>query len=444
VPPDDVAAGCQAVLAAAQANGSLPSIRAIAFTAAGTVWEGVAGIPARQYRIGSITKTFTAVAILQLREAGVLDLDDTLGRHLPDAPYPESTLRDLLCHRSGVTAEPRGPWWERTPGVDWDTLTERNREPVQALPARLAHHYSNLGYALLGEVVARRRGESWYDAVRSRILQPLSLSDTTYHPELDPARGTSRDPRSGVLMQEPTHDSAAMAPAGQLWSTVGDLARWGSFIVNGRTDVLPRHVLREMHTVAAGEPQTQHHGAYGLGFRLIWRPKSTAVGHTGSMPGFLAALFTDAASGVGAAVVTNATTGLVPEEVAVALIDHVEPAIAGGDAVGEGVSAATPAGPAADLAGDWYWGNTPMSLQPTPDGFRLTSPHELRSFTAVSSNEYVGLDGYFAGERLAVVRRPDGSVSHLEVVTFILTRTPYDPDAPIPGGPPQPLVSSPD
>lgn len=436
-------AACSGVLEAADQATVLPGIVAAVFTSEGMVWQETRGKTFRQYRIGSITKTVTAVAILRLREQGALGLDDRLASHVPDAPYPDVTLKDLLAHRSGLTAEPAGPWWERSPGVSWPALAAANRSAPRVFEPQARYHYSNLGYALLGEVVARHRGMSWYDAVRADVLQPLGLYDTTYLPFQDAAPGTSRDVRTGDLMQEPALDSVAVAPAGQLWSTAADLARWGSFLVQGREGILQAAVLAEMRTVQSADPDTQHLGAYGLGLRLRWRPSSTLVGHTGSMPGFLAAVFTDASSGVGAVVLTNATTGIAPEEVAARLVEAAEPTIvapgkpqAGADVVGPEFQ---PASVSNELAGEWFWGNTLMSVEPTPEGFRLHEPHGVRTFTRLEPDVYQGIDGYYAGERLDVLRRSDGSISHLDVVSFVFTRTPYDPDAPIPGGVPAPV-----
>jgi len=89
-----------------------------------------------------------------------------------------------------------------------------------------------------------------------------------------------------------------------------------------------------------------------------------------------------------------------------------------------------------DLIGDWYWGNTAMRLEAASDGFDLISRGERRRFRAAGADRFVGVDGYYAGETLRVVRRGDGSVGHLEVVTFVFTRSPYDGEAPIPGGMP--------
>lgn len=433
---------CESLLTQLSTDCRLPGVVAAAFAPAGVAWEGRSGATFGQYRIGSLTKTFTAVAVLQLRELGRIDLADAISDHVADSPYPRATLRELLAHCSGMTAEPAGPWWERSPGVRWDHLERANRGRVGVFRPGERYHYSNLGFALLGELVARHRNLSWYDAVARHILAPLDLAETTYHPSADAAKGTSRDPRTTRLMWEPAFDSLAMAPAGQLWSTAPDLARWGAFLVNGDDAVLPHKVVVEMRTAQSADPDVQHLGAYGLGVRLRWRPHSTLVGHTGSMPGFLAAMFADSRSGAGAVILTNATTCLAPEKVAAQLVDLVEPELVAAQTV---PSAATETGssPAADLDGQWYWGHTAMQLQPTATGFFLLSGEEERAFHHLTDDGYLGLDGYFAGERLQVLRRSDGAISHLEVVTFILTRIPYDPAAPIPGGPPDEALSWP-
>ncbi|MDQ3484769.1 MAG: beta-lactamase family protein, partial [Actinomycetota bacterium] len=305
------------------------------------------------------------------------------------------------------------------------------------------YHYSNLAYGLLGELVARLEGASWWDVVESSLLRPLGLTETTYLPGAGAAVGTSRDLRNGRLMGEPAHDSGAMAPAGQLWSTVDDMAHWADFLAVGADAVLGAETLTQMRVARSADPLTQHRGAYGLGLRLRWRSESTLIGHTGSMPGFLAGLFVDPESRVGAAVLSNVTTGFDPERIVGELIDAGEPSLlepASGQpsplSHGEGVSRGDV--DADELAGDWYWGNTPARLTPTDDGFLLTAD-AARRFVRVAADRYRGQNGYFAGEELRVVRRPDATISHFEVVTFVFTRTPYDPAAPIPGGLPEPL-----
>ena len=151
-----------------------------------------------------------------------------------------------------------------------------------------AFHYSNLGFGLLGEVVARLRREGWWALVQRRLLGPLGMSRTSYHPEAPHAQGSSVDHFAGTLHEEPHQDTGAMAPAGQLWSTVADLARWLDFLATGRPDVLARETLLEMAPPSA--PATD----YGLGLRRLTDVTGRVlVGHTGSMPGFLATAFID-------------------------------------------------------------------------------------------------------------------------------------------------------
>ena len=421
----------------------VPSLVAATFRAGRVDWRWSVGDVGTQYRIGSITKTFTAVCVLQLRDEGRLDLDDPLGRHLPDAPYGDATVRRLLAHSSGMTAEPAGPWWERVAGGTWEDLAGGNRGAARVWPPGVRHHYSNLGFALLGQLVAQLRSAAWSDVVAGRLLRPLGLQSTTYAPLPGAAVGSSRDPRTGDLVREPSEDSGAMAPAGQLWSTVDDLARWGDVLVAGGDGVLAPATVTELGTVQAGDPDSQHTGGYGLGVRLRWAPDRTLVGHTGSMPGFLAALHADPVDRVGAVVLTNVTTGLDPEacvarlHAAACAHSRSEAPAPPERAVPSGARDLSSAG--AELAGEWYWGNTALTLQPTAGGFDLVDGRAVRRFAAAGQDGFVGLNGYFAGERLVVHRRPDGEVSHLEVVSFVLTRTPYDPAAPIPGVPPEPF-----
>ena len=413
-------------------RGRLPGL-VVGTTVDGRVtWRCTRGETGSSYRVASITKTFTAVAVMQLRDEGRLDLDDTLGQHLPGAPFADATLRRLLAHASGMTAEPAGPWWERIPGGSWDELVAANASAERVFRPGERYHYSNLGYALLGQLVARLRGADWWAVVSERIVQPVGLGGTTFARPRDAAVGSSRHPLSGELVREPSEDEGAMAPAGQLWSTLDDLGRWADTLVQGYPGVLDAATAVEMRTVQAGDPDTQHRGGYGLGLRLRWAENSTIVGHTGSLPGFLAGMFVDPVSRVGAVALTNATVGLDPEGLCTALISAAQPDETDQPPV------ADPSSPAADLRGPWYWGNTAMELVPTPEGFTLVMGQNRSRFRRETDDTYRGVNGYLAGERLAVHRRADGAPGHLLAATFLFTRTPYDPHTPIPGRPPEP------
>jgi len=152
-----------------QSTGRLPSVAAGLVRGGGLVWSDAVGTlsgrsdgePATtgtQYRIGSITKTFVAVEVMRLRDAGALDLSDRVDTHLPEASSSEFghvTVAQLLSHSSGLQAETSGPWWERTQGGEWSDLLA-SRPQLRFRPGA-RFHYSNVGYAVLGELVARLR-----------------------------------------------------------------------------------------------------------------------------------------------------------------------------------------------------------------------------------------------------------------------------------------------
>ncbi|HEU4567584.1 MAG TPA: serine hydrolase domain-containing protein, partial [Marmoricola sp.] len=182
----------QAVVASAQRRGRLPSLVAGVLEGGTLAWTGSAGAatgPDVQYRIGSITKTMTAVLVLQCVHDGLAGLDDPVGRFVPETGYSEATLRALLSHGSGMQSEPVGPWWERSPGVDVAALLAANDGTAAVAAPGEFFHYSNLGFALLGEAVARIRDASWWQLVQRRLLEPMQLRRTSYHPQPPHAQG---------------------------------------------------------------------------------------------------------------------------------------------------------------------------------------------------------------------------------------------------------------
>jgi CubicO group peptidase (beta-lactamase class C family) len=417
----------QAVLDAYQATRRLPTLVGGVVRDGSLVWSGTAGAGASvsdQYRIGSITKTMTAVLVLQLRDEGALALDDPLGRFVPESGYRDATLRELLSHSSGMQSEPTGPWWERTVGVDVAALLARNDGSGRVFAAGSTYHYSNLGFALLGEVVARLRGAGWYDVLRERLLDPLAMSRTTYLPEEPAARGLSVHHLRGTLTDEPSTDTAAMAPAGQLWSTVEDLARFLDFLRTGG-DVLAARTLAEMATPVVGY--------YGLGTMRQEHAGGVLVGHLGSMPGFQACALHDPDSGDGVVALTNGTTGFAGFELAERLLGDRTP-----DFLEPWVPTTTVPDWAEELLGHWHWGNSAYELRWHNERleFHDLARGALAEQFVRSGGRIVGHAGYHHGEALHVRRNPDGTINHLECATFVYTRIPYDPAAPIPGGHP--------
>ena len=415
----------QAALARAQGSGRLPSIVGGVLRAGELVWTGHAGdTPGveQQYRIGSISKTLTAVLVMQCRDDGLLTLDDPVGTHLPETGYRDATLRELLSHTSGMQAEPVGPWWERSPGVSTAELLAANDGSGRVLEPGRFFHYSNLGFALLGETVARVRGDSWWSLVQERLLRPLGMARTSYDARAPHAQGSSVDHFAGTRHDEPHEDSRAMAPAGQLWSTVGDLARWLDFLGTGHPDVLERDTLLEMArpvVPSAGAPEED----YGLGLRLLNAPGGTMAGHTGSMPGFLATAFVDQRTRDGVVALTNATTGVSTYQLALDLLAGADPAE---DPVEPWVPSTDVPDDVRELLGLWFWGNSALELRWHNQLLesRTLAPPELSDRYAVTPDRIVGVEGYHLGETLHVHRGPDGSIDHLECATFVYTRRP--------------------
>lgn len=440
--PDTTSAGLDARLAREQVSRRLPSVAAAVVAGGELVWSGMAGhagaatAPADdlQYRIGSITKAMVAVAVLRLRDEGRLTLDDPLDGHL--AGPTAATVRDLLTHTAGLRAETPGPWWERTPGDDADTLVAALDGDPDVSVGRGGFHYSNPGYALLGQLVAALRGRPWEEVLVEEVLRPLGMHRTSRGPQPPAATGMAVHPWAPLVLPEPAHDAGAMAPAGQLWSTVGDLARFASFLAAGQPGVLARETLQEMARPVAvddrpGLPWTV---AHGLGLQVWNLGGRRLVGHGGSMPGFTAVVRIDPACGDGVVVACNATHGFGPE-----LPDDLLAMLPAG-------SPAAPWEPTAldpallTLLGVWYWGTQPLVLRAvTADELHLdplAGGGRASRFRRDPDGGWRGQDAYYRGERLAVRHGADGAVSHLDVGGFVLTRRPYDPPEVIPGGVP--------
>jgi len=432
------------LLATEQANGRLPSVVGGVVRDGELVWHGaVSGLdgftagPDVQYRIGSITKTLVAVVVLQLRDEGRLGLNDRLDAHLPGVGYGDRTIRDLLAHASGMHSEPAGEWWERTPGGSFDDLAASLSEDDAPFEAGATFHYTNVAYGLLGEVVARLTGRSWWEQVRQRVLAPLGMRRTSYLPEGEHATGWSIDHFAGTLTPEPAHDAGAMAPAGQVWSTVEDLGRYVAFLAAGHADVLPWSTLAEMATPQSGARASRLGSAHGLGFQLLRGGSGLVHGHTGSMPGFLAGVFADPVRRTGAVALANATVGLRADGLPLDLLATLED-VEGTLPVPWRPVQDVPA-VVRDVLGIWYWGNTANAFG--WDGrrvrvSRIARGTEVHAFVPSGPDTLLGTSGYHHGETLQVVRGADDEVSHLLCETFVYTRTPYDPAVPVPGGHP--------
>jgi CubicO group peptidase (beta-lactamase class C family) len=274
------------------------------------------------YRIASITKTFTGTAIMQLRDAGRLDLDDPAVTYLPElrsavspfAPIEAVTIRRMLSHESGLAAEPPGTDWSVPVYQGAPELTlARPGEIVLKVPPSLQHKYSDLAYQLLGEIVTRVSGLPYHRYLRESVLDPLGMSETAFEP-LPDRRATGYGWRA---LSDELAPAPAMSPVwaeGGLWSCTEDLARWISFQLCAYREpsvdspVLAAASLREMH-----KPRYLADDGWSRAWGISWcgdrRDDVTWIQHSGGLPGFTSTVCFAPREQVGAIVLLNGTSG---------------------------------------------------------------------------------------------------------------------------------------
>lgn len=430
-----------------QADQRLPSIAAAVVRGGETVWaggagtvdghpEGIAATALTQYRIGSITKSMVAVAVLRLAEQGLIDLTDPIRLHLPelDPSLDRVSVLALLSQSGGLAAETSGPWWERSDGLTWEELLPSIRRVD--LPGR-RFHYSNVGYAVLGRLLEQVREQPWHEVLAAEIFKPLRMTRTTITPKGRHAPGLAVHPDAPLLHREPHTDTGAMAPAGQLWSTARDLGRWAGFLIVGDDRVLGSRLLREAQQpgMVADTASGSWERSYGLGFDVRNTGDRRLIGHGGSMPGFQASVMVDIEDASGVCLLTNSTAGpsaTVARDLIEVLDTHQPAAVRTWHAETLSVGADQ----IADLVGEWYWGPRPYRLRMLSDDRLELGPvgggARWSAFERTGDDTWVGRDDYWTGETLRVVRT--GGVTYLDLGSFRLSRRPYAPDADIPGG----------
>lgn len=425
-------------LATAQREGRAPSIVGAVVRGGEQTWaHAIETTTDTQFRIGSLTKTFVAVLVMRLRDEGRLDLDDPLEKHLSDPPIRGVTIGQLLAHTAGLASETPGPWWERTPGDLRPELADIVGEDARRHPPSRRFHYSNPGFGLLGGVVEELRGRPWAEALESEVLEPLEMRRTSFPPQAPNAQGLAVHPWADAVMPEVVQDVGRMAPAGQLWSTVEDLCRFAGLLAGGADGVLSANTVAEMREPRSAPESAAWESSYGLGMQLLRTPQRMLAGHTGSMPGFLCTLWVSVEDDIGAVVLANTTSGIAIGTLGADLVGIVaerEPRIP------EPWRPMPDLDPALlELVGPWFWGPTGYVLRLESDRHLQLSAISGKGsrdarFRPADEGTWIGLNGYFAGETLRPVRDAEGRLSHLDIGSFVFTREPYDPDAPIPGG----------
>ena len=425
------------LLRTAQAEQRMPSVSACVFRRGELLWEGVLGVadvkaarPATTddvYRIGSITKTFTAVLVMQLVDAGRIELDAPLHVYLPEVP-PGPTVRMALSHLTGVQREPPGEIWESMRPPSRDELIAGLEDAEQVLAPGELWHYSNLVFALLGEIVMRSTGRTYAEVLQERILDPLGLARTSLRPSPPLARPYFVDPYTDTVHDEPDPEvTESTGAAGWLWSTPADLARWGTFLADGHDDVLPKATLDRMARVQTMVDEDRWSVGWGLGLELYRRGDRVLAGHGGAMPGFLAGLVVHRAECIGASVLTNTGAEAGPETLALEL------AVAALDALPHIPSLWAPGaepGPELDgILGRWWTEGEEIVLALREGRFRAeliggSAGRNVSWFEPVGPDRWRVVDGRERGEILRAVRDDAGLVTKLYLATYPLTRAP--------------------
>ena len=324
--------------------------------------------PSTMYSICSISKLFTAVGVLQLRDQGKVALDDPAAKHLDwfhiqddDPAAGPVTVEGLLTHTAGLPREAGAPYWT---GPDYPFPTHEQivaTLPTQSMlyPPRTYYQYSNLGLTLAGEIVAAASGQAYDDYIRAHILDPLGMTSTfTDHEDRFRdnrlASGYTARGRDGERQLVPDYWVRGVSPAAGFISTVEDLARFASWqfrVLDGDDALLDRNTLREMHRVHWLEPDGDT--TYGLGFSVWKSDGDTFVGHGGSCPGFRSHLLLRPQDKVATAFMANGQ-GVNSRRFAQTAYDIVAPALrkaAGkpdGDAASGQVPVTSDAGATAD------------------------------------------------------------------------------------------------
>ena len=266
------------------------------------------------FRIASMTKSFTAMSILKLRDEGKLSLDDPVSKYIPELanlPYPTSdsqvlTIRHLLTHSEGFPED--NPWGDRQLAQTDETMHSwlRTGIPFSTSPGT-AFEYSNYGFAILGQIVAKASGRPYADYVRDNILKPLGMTASTFEmtsvPKEHIALGYRRE--GETYKPEPILAHGSFGAMGGLWTTAPDLARYVAFLMSAfpprdepERGPIKRSSAREMQQAWRAQPASAFRATvdaplqigvsaygYGLGVSQDCR-LGYVVGHGGGLPGY--------------------------------------------------------------------------------------------------------------------------------------------------------------
>ena len=242
---------------------------------------------ATRFRIGSISKTFAALLAIRLVEQGRLSLDGSVADLLPG--FKRSlTLRKLLSHRSGLTREATvGHYLDCGSPPLSETVASLREARFKGAADGSTYFYSNAGYAIVGRLVEIAAGRSYAQELGSAILEPLGLNSTaiTLSPAIRAALAAAKIWDLYGDGDAPLFDLGG-APAGNIYSTLGDVARYGQMLLREGEGIVRAETLRRMWRPAGPDPAT----GYGLGFAVSTLDGRPQIGHGGVVYGYASSL----------------------------------------------------------------------------------------------------------------------------------------------------------
>lgn len=278
-----------------------------------------AATPSTLYRIASCSKLFTSVAVMQLWERGLISLDDRVSKYLrwfqsdKDAYLREITIRQLLNHSSGIQRDAETAHWEDEEFPSADQLKEMINKKVTLFESNEKWKYSNLGFAILGQIIETASGMKYSAYVKKYILQPLGLTQTTtdYAERLEGklATGYGRLLPGKNRSVFSTMQTNAMSPAAGAITNVNELAEYVMAQFWSNEKLLSRHAKREMQRIQWVDESSQPPLHFGLGFETYQVDGVRVFGHSGGIQGYSSHVLLDPKQEIGVVVLTNAIDG---------------------------------------------------------------------------------------------------------------------------------------
>jgi CubicO group peptidase (beta-lactamase class C family) len=242
--------------------------------------------PQTKFRIGSISKSFTALLVLQQVDAGKLKLDDPISQYLEDPPeaWKPITIHHLLCHTSGIFNYTNTPEWlakQATLSKPEKLVPIFRDKPLQFAPGE-KHEYSNSGYILLGQILKKVTGKNYEQLVREHIAEPLDMRDTGYdHPdEVLAHRAAGYRHARGKSLNARFIDMASADAAGAIYSTVEDLSKYDDALTAGK--LLSAESYAKLFTPVKDN--------YAYGWVIEERNGKQLIWHNGGINGFASSL----------------------------------------------------------------------------------------------------------------------------------------------------------